>query len=261
MPPKRNYKKSYKRALTKKYGPPKRVIPAVRTLQAAVRRAVAKQVNKNIETKNALITYPDGSEIFHNNFLTLTNQLLSTTQGIQDPLNSAAQCRIGDAVNLRGVSMKMMLELNERFTDVTFRLLVIKSAKGDQPTRDNLYNGISGNKMIDVINTERYTVLFQKYIHLKTTGNGQIGAATETGIGNNSGTSVTSRATRIVKVWIPGTKFVKSGVLTYENASAQPKFFDYHVILYAYSNFSTNQDVYYVGRVNDFVSQMYFKDA
>ena len=60
-----------------------------------------------------------------------------------------------------------MLELNERFSDVTFRFMFIKSAKGDTPTRDNLFNGQSGNKMMDTINYERFSILQQKFIKMK----------------------------------------------------------------------------------------------
>ena len=48
-------------------------------------------------------------------------------------------------------------------------------------------------------------------------------------------------------------KFAKSRVIKYENTDSRTKFFYYHALLYAYSNYSTNQDVYYVARVNDFV--------
>jgi len=269
MPYKRGpYKRSQKRALTKKYGSPKRVIPAVRTLQAAVRRAVAQQVNKNIETKQSVSSVTDGIEIFHNNFVTLSSTPLFTSTGTGDPMNLAISNRIGDRINIKGVSMKMMIELNERYSDVTFRLLIVRAAKGDIPTRATLFAGISGNKMIDNLNTERYTILHQKFFKIKagnhgnTTSDGAGGPPQPSGYGSAVDANNTfSRATRLVKVWVPGTKFVKSGILTYEDGSAQPKFFDYHVLLYAYSNWTTLQDIWFVARVNDFVNQMYFKDA
>jgi hypothetical protein len=34
-------------------------------------------------------------------------------------------------------------------------------------------------------------------------------------------------------------KSIKGNVLTYENGSTQPEFYDYHLIYYAYSNYST----------------------
>ena len=71
-----------------------------------------------------------------------------------------------------------------------------------------------------------------------------------------------SRATRIVKMWIPGTKFSKTGKIKYENNSTQVKFFDYHLLVYAYSNWSTTALAGWdVGRVNDEFIQLFYKDA
>ena len=41
----------------------------------------------------------------------------------------------------------------------------------------------------------------------------------------------------------------------------QPKFFDYTLCLYAYTNVNTSQDVYYVARLNDYVKEMFCTDA
>lgn len=86
-----------------------------------------------------------------------------------------------------------------------------------------------------------------------------------TGVGsgtNDADTSaVQSRATKIVKLWIPGVKFGKNGVFQYENGGTQGKFFTYQIVVYAYSNYTTLQDTFYVGRVNDYIKQIYFKDG
>lgn len=218
-----------------------------------------------METKQSVYTISDGAEIYHNNFITLDDVLLKTSNGTADPTISNTANRIGDKIDLRGVSLKMMVELNERYSDVTMRLLVVKCAKGDIPTRSTLFNGISGNKMIDTINTERFSILATKTFKMKAPQNGSEAASGAGGIPQPSGFGTTvstfSRATKIVKLWIPGRKFVRSGQVVYENASAQVKFFDYHVLLYAYSNYTTLQDSWYVARINDYVKVMYFKDA
>lgn len=245
------------------------------TKRKVARPTVKKMINaalsKNIETKTSTYTSTDGVEIFHNNFVTLTSSLLATTPGVNDPQGTTLANRIGDKINLRGVSLKIMYELNERYSDVTFRTIVIKSARGDIPTRDSLFNGISGNKMLDTINRERYVILADKWTKLKAPNLSMpypvnTGTTLEpSGIYYNNAGGTTenalSRATKIIKVWLPGKKFGRSGVIQYENGSANQKFFDYHVVTYAYSNYSTAQDIYYVGRVNDFISQMYYKDA
>lgn len=104
------------------------------------------------ETKQSVSTSRDGSEIQHNNFIFLDDELLATTQGVKDPMNVAVggqQNRVGDEINCRGISIKMMLELNERYSDVTFRIMVVKFVKGDTPTRATLFTGLTGNKMLD----------------------------------------------------------------------------------------------------------------
>ena len=80
-----------------------------------------------------------------------------------DVENSGGQ-RIGDKITLSGVSFKMMLELNERYSDVTFRMMVVRSARGDTPDGSTLWQGSSGNKKLNEFNTERYSILFTKYV-------------------------------------------------------------------------------------------------
>jgi hypothetical protein len=234
-----------------------------------IKRIIKQQLNRNIETKTSVNTISDGTQIYHNNFVTLLSNPLKTTQGLKDPEDTNLLNRIGDQINLRGFSMKMMVELNERYSDVTFRMFVVRAARGDTPTRATLFNGLSGNKMIDTINRERYSILYNKTFKMKAPNAGTTGPVLVSG-GVTSGTmrqggeaneATMSRATRIVKMWIPGRKFSRSGVIQYDNGGSDPKFFDYHVLLYAYSNYSTDQDTWYVARVNDIVTQLYYKDG
>lgn len=237
-----------------------------RYMKQMINRAIKQNNNRMIETKHSNTTSPDGTEIYHNNFVTLTSKVLKTTEGVQDPTIFNSLNRIGDKINVKGVKIKMMVELNERYSDVSFRLMVVRCARGDTPTRATLFNGLSGNKMIDTINSERYTVLFQKYFKMRAPNSGTIGALNSaggigSGINDEYTQNVFSRGTRVISAWIPGTKFSRTGVITYNNATEDPKFFDYHALLYAYSNYSTDQDLYYVGRVNDYIQILYFKDA
>jgi len=175
--------------------------------------------------------------------------------------------RIGDQINLVGVTFAMMLEWNERYSNVTFRLMVIRSAKNDTPTNDTLWQGASGNKMLDTFNTERFTVLYTKYIKMVAPNMAiQTGEASSqtTGSGFTLRTSNTqqSRPTRIVKFFVPGKRFTRDRILQYENNSQQVKFFDYHFCIYAYSNFSTSELLgFNVGRLNDCYIKMHYKDA
>ena len=134
MPPKRKRGKQYSRPPSKKsrgssYSAAARQssrIGAARTLQSVVRRALAR----HMESKMTNQTSSDGVEIGHNSFLTMDSNMLETTQGVGDGTTGTAN-RIGDEITLKGISMKFMIELNERYTDVTFRMFVVKKAKGD----------------------------------------------------------------------------------------------------------------------------------
>jgi len=135
---KRPYNKT-RRKLYKKYGARQVTAPAAATLQAAVRRVL----QKNIETKQSNFTSTDGVEIGHNSFVSVDSAILATDNGTSDPATSSSTNRIGDEINLKGVAFKIMLENNHRYSDTTFRIMVIKAAKGDTPTTATIFNGLS----------------------------------------------------------------------------------------------------------------------
>lgn len=239
-----------------------------RVARPTVKRIVQAALNRNIETKTSGIKKEDGAEIFHNNFINIDNEVLKTTQGTADPEILSTGNRIGDKINLRGVSLKFMFELNERYSDVTFRIMVVKSARGDVPTRASLFTGLCNNKMMDTFNKERYTIIASKLFKMTAPNKGNINSIESAGVGSgvvgqdsHVVTQSMSRATRIINMWIPGSKFARSGVIQYDNGGDQQKFFDYNVLCFAYSNWSTSQDIYYVGRLNTYIKQMYYKDA
>jgi len=264
MPFKRPYKKQ-KRALSAKYKLSTiRADTNARIIQATVRRALARKV----ETKRSNFTSTDGVQISHNSFVNVDSKVLATTQGTSDPQNQATNNRIGDEIDLKGVAFKLMLEHQHRYSDTTFRILLVKSAKGDTPTTATLFNGLSGNKMMDTLNNERYTVIFSKYVKVSAPNSAAIdtiGGAGYVGSGLYNATANTtfSPATKIVKFYIPAYKFVgKSGKVRYENGSDQVKFFDYNMLVYAYSSYATSDALaWQVGVVNEYIKVMYYKDA
>ena len=158
-----------------------------------------------------------------------------------------------------------MLELDERYSDVSVKVLIIKSAKGDAPDQSNIWQGCSGNKLLDTFNTERFTIMKSKFIKLKAPNMSIVASGAQTvGSGFTAGgnTTLQSRATRVFSITLPGKRFGKSGVVQYENASQQTKFFDYHLLFFAYSNYSTSQTLgFYVARVNDAFVRLKYKDA
>lgn len=243
-----------------------------KTSKPTVRKMIARAINKNIETKTSVQTETDGQEIQHNNFIILNPNLIKTSNGASEDATSSTGNRVGDEVNIKGISLKMMLELNERMSDVTFRIMIVKSAKGDGIQRDDIFNGLTGNKMLDTFNKEKYTLLAQKWVKITARNQGSWGinptllpygaAGPLSGtVTANDGLQTLSRATRIVKMWIPGFKFARGGKLQYINGTTGAKFFNYTALVYAYSNYSTFQDEMNIARVNDVITQMYYKDA
>jgi hypothetical protein len=124
---------------------------------------------------------------------------------------------------------------------------------------------LSDKKMNNTINTERFTVVFAKTYKLEVPGFGTTGVLGVDGINraHTDADTMISRTNKIIKVFMPGKKIVRKGELRYENSNSQPKFFDYQVILYAYSNWSTSEvgTSYNVARLNDYVRQVCLKDA
>lgn len=257
---------------TRKYVPFSSNASRIKQMTSAVKiqRAVRQYMNKKIETKHACTSTTDYRQIGHNSFINLDNLVLYTSQGVDDPSTSSSACRIGDEIDCRGIAYKIMVELNERYSDVTYRIFLVKSAKGDTPTATTLFNGLSGNKMIDTLNTERYTILYSKTGKIRSpniASNGVASGGALAGAGTydmlNGQQTILSRATKIIKFWVPGKKLVKNGKVQYENAqSGQVKFYDYNLVIYAYSNYSTSSALgFNVLAVNDFVKVIYFKDA
>jgi len=261
MPPKRKYN-NVKRKIYKKYGGKAIAAPSAKTLQAAIRRTLFK----NAETKQCQISSSDYQQIGHNSFITIDNEVLKTEQGVTDPSANAFYGRIGDEITLLKAKFCMMLELNERYSDVTYRILVVKSSRGDVPTTGTLFNGLSGNKMLDTINYERYSILYQKWGKIKSpgvsVGNTGFAVGTQTGIyAYNDNQIVMSRATKIVKFEIDGKKFYKNGVVRYDAGGDDGKFYDFSVLVYAYSNYSTSAALgYNVLAVNDYYHLLQYKD-
>lgn len=261
MPPKRKYN-STRRKVAKKYGAKtKRANIAASTIQAAVRRTLFK----NAESKQSVFSSTDYRQIEHNNFIIVAaNNILATNQGVQDPENSLLLNRIGDKITLMKVQFRMMLELNERYTDVSYRILLVRSPRGDTPTTATLYNGVSGNKMLDTLNYQRYTVIYEKWGKIRNGINmGAVSGETATGSGIYAASSLgVSRATQIVKFDVDGSKFSKDKIIQYDadNSTVQ-KTYDYNLLIYAYSNYSTSAALgYNVLAVNDYYHRLVFKD-
>jgi hypothetical protein len=185
-------------------------------------------------------------------------------QGTADPMAAGGMTRIGDSLQVKSLLFKFFVEASLGRSKVYFRFMLVKMAKGDTLNRANLFKGACNNIMIDQINTERFTIVASKTFNVTAPNNaaatlGASGAIT--GI-PATGTVVGITGNRIFTMSVPGKKFGKGGVITYENASTnQLKFYDYRLCCVAYDWYGTPQDVNNVGFVNDGFVKIYFKDA
>lgn len=231
-----------------------------------------KNISRTIETKEnqwrtqVNVSYP------HNNLTVILD-----TNG--NPLNpfwmgngvldngsgfTANANRIGDQISVKGIMFKGFFENSLSRPNVHYRLYLVRCAKGDVPTRATFYKGNANNKIIDQIDTERWTIVASKKFNIKASNPiasivDAVGQPQDIVIGGdyNAGS-----ATRVVSMWIPGRKFGKGGIVKYENTSGtQLKFFDYRFVLMCYDWYGTPQDVNNVGRINEAYCKIYFKDA
>lgn len=220
-----------------------------------------------IETKHGQWTSANNIAIPHNNTIVISKDdggvlnPFQCSQGVGDPMSGNSFQRIGDKITIRGMRITGFFEGALARSKVHFRVMLIRGAKGETFNRSTIFRNVSDNKMLDMINTERFTVVWQRKFNVQPPGyvTGDVNAA-----GEATATSARPGITgnRIINAWIPGRKFGPRGTITYEDASqTQVKFYDYRFVVLAYDWFGTPQDVNNVGRVNEFYSMLYYKDA
>jgi len=234
----------------------------VRTLQKQV-----ASISRSIETKEAAARITN-VQVAHNN-VTVFNNSAGTVfnpfqmgQGAQDYMGLGGD-RVGDKITVRGMLFKFMVEGSLGRSKVYFRFMLVKAAKGDTIDRGTLFKQVSGNKMIDQINTERFTIIAQKVINVSAPNNTALGltAPLTNGV-PSTGTVAGITGNKIFTMYVPGKKFGRGGNVTYEQGSTtQVKFYDYRLCCVAYDWYGTPQDVNNVGFVNDGFVKIYFKDA
>lgn len=217
------------------------------------------QLYRMIETKESRGVTLTNVQLPHNNLYVLTANPLNTGNGTQDVMTGVGD-RIGDRITIRGLKATFFLEGAISRSKVYFRVMLVKMAKGETLTRATLFTGSAANKMIDTVNTERFTILAQKTITVQppSTAPASVDAS---GIGTIVSQNNITTGNRILKFWVPGTRFGRGGNMQYENAGTQPKFFDYRWVILAYDWYGTPQDVNNVGVINECFTKLYYKDA
>lgn len=238
-------------------------------------RSVSR-LNSMIETKSGV--WNTGSvmrDLPHNNIYIVISpgngmagerlNMLQTGQGVGDLMgNSQVNNRIGDKITVKGVLIKAMFENALSRPKVFYRLMIVKCSRDDVPTRATLFQNNATNKMLDQVNTERYTILREKKFTITTSTATANMANTVSGAPEESGYTDIKNAgmgTKLVNMWLPGSLFGRGGNVTYENTGVRLKFFDYYIIVLAYDWYGTPQDENVVGKINQLYTKVYFQDA
>lgn len=211
-----------------------------------------------IETKETTLPVTSNTSMNHNVITYLVNPF-TINQGTTDPM-SGTGTRVGDKITVKGLLVKGMVECALNRTKVFVRIMLMKYAKGDDPSTATLFKGASPNKMIDQINTDRYTIMAQKVFNVVASNapaavtvnvDGSVATGNPGGIG-----------TKLFNMWIPGRKFGRGGNVQFEDAStSQPKFFSYRVIALVYDWYGTPESTTTVAKMNSCYAKLYFKDA
>lgn len=227
-----------------------------------------RTLERMIETKEGRLKTNTNLGISHNNISVLANKYggdlnpFYTTNGTADPMDNSGQ-RIGDSITVRGLLFKAFFENALQRSKVHYKIWLVRMAKGDTLTRATFFKDNCDNKMIDQINTERYTIVASKKFTISASNAGPGNVEAITGVPRQSTTNpIGGQATRAVSIWVPGRKFGRNGVVRYENTSStQVKFYDYRWVVMAYDWFGTAQDTNQVGELNEAYVKLYFKDA
>lgn len=230
---------------------------------ARVARGVSN-LTRMIETKESTQTTDTYVNLTHNQVTIIQSggadlNIFKTYNNTTDPMSGVGS-RIGDRISIRGIKIMGFLENALERPKVWYRMMLLKCPRGIAPTRANLFKGDSNNKMIDQVNTERFTIIWQKCFNIQCANGAPNAAAPISGVPFQTITSG-GQGTRLVKAWIPGRKFGRSGNIQYENGGVDVKFYDYKLVCVTYDWYKTDQDVNTVGKINELYTKIYFKDA
>lgn len=231
---------------------------------------VAQRVNRlyrMIETKEGQYSSANNVGLPHNNTYIVSKDditVLNPFQSLQqasEPNNAGNFNRIGDRITVRGLAVKGFVECALNRPKVFFRIMLLRCPRGQAPTRANgLFKGCSDNKMIDTINTEKFSIIWQTTFTCQAS-NPHAAGVTATGEPTAS-SSPAGIGTRTFSAWIPGKKFGKNGNVQYEDGSnTDVKFYDYRFAILCYDWYGTPQDVNNVGKLNEMYTKIYYKDA
>jgi hypothetical protein len=210
-------------------------------------KLIKKVSLKQTETKYAHVS-AENVQLYHNTGQGVYN-LINTTQGITDTGGgtSVLSNRIGDEVIARGISMKLWVANKLDRPNVMYRMFIFKYQALNSPSVSSLFKTGSGNKIMDDIDKEYVTIVYQKIFNL------QVGYSAYPNATINGDTD--GREAHVYKqIWIP----LKDKKIHYADGAATPKFFNYGFVIVPYDSYGTLLS----DNISSFTYQykFYFKD-
>lgn len=219
------------------------------TKQRGLVNLIKKISLKQMETKS-VHKIEENVNINHNVGYIYTN-LLKTSQGVTDTDTGATSFsnRLGDEIVARGLSIKLWVATKFDRPNVMFRIGVFKYQAGSIPTLAQIFTGANGNRMMDKLDNEYITIVYQKIFNL------QVGFSSYLNSASNANAQGGREAHTYRKIWIP----LKNKKIVYNNGGSVPKFIDYGFFIVPYDSYGTLT----TDNIASFAyeQQMYFKDA
>jgi len=233
--------------MNKSYGKKKKILvkgkkkPVYNKTQNLV--SLIKKISlKQQETKHVIRNLLSNTGMQHNVFARVVSNLMYTEQGIGDSGVTLAN-RIGDSITPIGIKLYVQLSQPVDRPNVTFKLAVLKFHGAVVPPGTVPQTGVTGNVMLDPIDTEKCSVL--KTWTYKSNENYWQGSAATSKI-----------ITKFFTLWIP---LPRKPYVYASDGGSTGKMFQLSFCCAAYDSFGTLiTDT--VGNIS-LSSQLYFKDA
>jgi len=185
---------------------------------SSVKKIVRKEIRKNVEVRK--LDYQWGVQnINHNNYAAVaTNKFQEklVSFGVNTPTQGTGDNQhTGTKYKIIGQQLYLMFSVAADRLNTKFRVLILRypSSKSISAYTD-IFDSITGNIMLDPVDKDICTVLYDKI----------------TGLKNINPTNSTDNSTWYKKIWIPKQKYV---VQTEDNGSSSvkfPKFTDYLMV-------------------------------
>lgn len=183
---------------------------------------------KSSETKNTHQII-ENTQLYHNSVNVISYSLLYLEQGIKDDDTGTQKfdCRIGDEIIARGISIKLWVANKLDRPDVMYRVAVYKYRAGTtlNTSLDPYVSQGTSNFMIRDFNVEKFKIV--KTFRFKISTSAQRITSTDTFQG--------AEGHKAINIWIP----LKNKRIKYEDGGNTPLFIDYAFSIVAYDSYGT----------------------